>query len=119
MSEKVTISVHERLDEPGFVVKITSSDTTRRYVTDSFEEAHALANAIRGFLEAGFPAKSLDGDGGGSDQEHVQVSDACPRCGCGEVDDFTWDGQGEQVMCDRCGKCYVPRGSTLVEEDRP
>ena len=114
MSEKVTISVHERTDAEGFVVKIKSGDTTTRFGTDTFAEAKALAESIRGYLDAGCPLGALTGswDGG---QRDSPISDGCPRCGCADIDDFTWKGRGEQVMCDRCGQCYVPISSASEE----
>ena len=116
--DKVTISVHERLDEPGFIVRVTVGEgpdwqRVAKFPVDDRAEADALAQSIRGYVEAGLPVDALIGD---DSEEHVAVSDGCPRCGCRDVDDFTWEGQGVEVMCDRCGCCYAPCSSSLAEE---
>ena len=57
MSEtKVDITVHERLDAAGYVVKI-SADTdpvrTRKLPVDDYDEAAALAQSIARYLQGG------------------------------------------------------------------
>ena len=118
MGDKVTISVHERLDEPGYIVKVAERQRVANLpVDDGLAEAEALAQSVRAYVEAGCPIEALLGDG--DEPQPVEISDGCPRCGCGDVDAFTWEDQGAQVMCDRCGKCYLPCDSPENEEVAP
>ena len=122
MGDRVTISVHEPPAEPGYVVKLeaTTPDWHRsaKLPTETFEEAEALARSIKGYVDAGCPVEAILG-GHDGEPEPAEVSDGCPRCGCRDVDPFKWDDQGDQVMCDRCGKCYLPCGSPEIEEVTP
>ena len=51
------ISVHERLDQPGFVVKIGFVENGElvdpvKYPTQTFEEAEALARSMKEYADA-------------------------------------------------------------------
>lgn len=55
MPTKVTVSVHERTDEPGFVVKVAvEGGRVVRYPTMSREEAEGLAKSINQFVLDGY-----------------------------------------------------------------
>ena len=106
MSDKVTISVHRRLDEPGYIVRITDGDSITKLPTATYEEAEALATSIKEYVEVGLPISVFLGD---RHDNRVEPSDGCPRCGCREVDELEWDEDCTEVTCARCGKRYVPR----------
>lgn len=56
-NRRVIVSVHQRTDTEGFVVRLVVEDVTgeriARFPTDTFEEARALAISIRGLAETG------------------------------------------------------------------
>ena len=56
-NRRVIVSVHQRTDTEGFVVRLVVEDVTgeriARFPTDTFEEAEALAISIRGLAETG------------------------------------------------------------------
>ena len=56
MSEqKVIVSVHERLDEPGYVVRLVAhqdgQERVAKFPCSTFEEAEGLAISIKGMAE--------------------------------------------------------------------
>ena len=55
MGNKVTISVHERLDADGYIVRITSGKDVTKLPTDTFEEAEALARSVKNYADLGLP----------------------------------------------------------------
>lgn len=57
--EPVQISVHERLDAPGFVVLVVHSQQVVKFPVDTFNEAEALAVSIRDGINAGIPLEAL------------------------------------------------------------
>ena len=56
-SQQVTVSVHQRTDIKGFVVRLVVEDVTgeriARFPTETFEDAEALAISIRSLAETG------------------------------------------------------------------
>jgi hypothetical protein len=60
-AEKVTVSVHERLDRPGYVVQVSALRKVAKFPCPTFEEATALAKSVRGYVEAGCPVEALLG----------------------------------------------------------
>ena len=58
MSEQTTtVSVHQRLDGEGYIVKLVVEDGDQeriaRFPTDTFEDAKALAESIHGLAQTG------------------------------------------------------------------
>ena len=52
----VDVTVHERIDAPGYVVKITAQSDpvrTRKLPVDDYDEAAALAQSIARYLQGG------------------------------------------------------------------
>ena len=56
-SRRVTVSVHQRTDTEGFVARLVVEDgevrQVAKYPTSTQEEAEALAESIKGYIEAG------------------------------------------------------------------
>lgn len=60
MPEKISITVHERLDEAGFVVKVAvEGGRVVRYPVMSREDAEGLARSINQFVQDGYPIDLL------------------------------------------------------------
>lgn len=60
MPVKVTVTVHERVDGPGFVTKVAVEDgRVVRYPVMSREEAEGLARSIKQYVEDGYPIDLL------------------------------------------------------------
>ena len=57
--EKVTIGVHQRLDQAGFIVKVTVGEGDWQRVAklpvEDRTEADALARSIKSYLDLGLP----------------------------------------------------------------
>lgn len=66
----VEVTVHERIDAPGYVVKITAQSDpvrTRRLPVDDYDEAATLAESIANYLQVGGDLEAfLPGDDSGS-----------------------------------------------------
>jgi len=62
---RVTVGVHRRDDAPGFVVRLVVVDgpgaRTVRFPVDDQDEAVALAESIRRYVETGAPLDALLG----------------------------------------------------------
>ena len=56
MPNQATISIHERLDAPGYVVRLVAhqdgKERVGKYICDTFTEAEELATSFRGLLAA-------------------------------------------------------------------
>ena len=55
----VKITVHERLDESGFIVRVTAEGRAIKFPTDTQDEAILLAESIKEGFEAGIPLDAL------------------------------------------------------------
>lgn len=64
MGESTKISVHQRLDAPGFVVRVVADGNTRKFATVTEAEAVSLAEAIKEYVEVGLPIDALVADSG-------------------------------------------------------
>ena len=62
MTHAVKISVHRRLDQPGFVIEIAGRGKTQQFASQSKKEAILLAESIRDYLVLGLPLEPLMGD---------------------------------------------------------
>lgn len=61
-NDVVTISVHQRLDEPGYVVRVTQGDWLQKFPCPNFHEATELAESVRDFVKVGLPVGVLFGE---------------------------------------------------------
>jgi len=62
VSGSAIVSVHERLDQPGYIVKVVAGGRAIRFPVDDREEAALLAESIRDGVNAGIPLEALMAD---------------------------------------------------------
>ena len=63
-TQTTTVSVHQRLDAEGFVVKLVvhegeDQEQVSKFACPTFEEAEALATSIKNYAELGLPLDVL------------------------------------------------------------
>jgi len=65
----VTVGVHQRLDAPGYVVRVSQGEGGEERVSkipvEEMEEAEKLARSIVRYVEKGLPLEALFTDGEG------------------------------------------------------
>jgi hypothetical protein len=60
-AEKVVISVHERVDAPGFVVQVAALGKVAKFPCPTLDEGEALARSVNSYVETGCPVEPLFG----------------------------------------------------------